>query len=185
MRPIIAFIAFIVTFVIGVTLSILYAFTAQSGRLENWHRLPSPPAEPREFVLGKFGDLYVRTADGQFYTCKDPLQEDCWILSGTPSPAESDPYLNECKDNSFHMINPPFVVIQQLEWKSCNIEGISQKIYALSDKGDIWQWNHGTLAQATIFTILLGWCISFVFGLLVASAFLLYRRRLIKIQSGP
>jgi len=121
---------------------IMYIFGRASlqGAFNQWEPLGKPPGNAVKFVAFD----YVQTASGDIYVYdyKEGCTDDCWVISITPTPDDSE-------------IRPSFRCLQRFTCTGlgqlCGFTdslrtygvGLSMTIEAIDKKGFVYSWRYG------------------------------------------
>jgi hypothetical protein len=127
--------------ILGIALGVQLGAAWNTGSLARWERLPDLPASPIQIVGGTTSLVYVKTADGQVYTCT-PAGGECWTRADAP--LDLDPIDAACAEYPlrYAMSAPPGNIIDSLQTQWCHFEAGEQTGYAILDDGTVWMWQH-------------------------------------------
>lgn len=129
------------------------------GYLNQWDKLPTPPAQIEKLVIGSHGTVYAQTETGSVYRCSSWTNE-CWVQDEIP---QNTSHLMEtitpCDFSTPEFswtTNPPGDPVLCIHGEEIHIDCFWQATYLLDENGDVWQWSKTTCANYMTLIVLGG-----------------------------
>ena len=146
---------------------ILAAWLLESGALEKWEPLGTPPGGALEFVDANSTYAYVRNQSGDLYRCPH-----CWEEAEPLEQPLVEP-TRFCPPANVRVPPDPGEVIKRLGGWECHADAITYYQYVILSDGSVWVWSLLRGSYGFLFYPLFAICGCF-FGLIPLLAFLIY-----------
>lgn len=140
----------IVATCVGGLLCTILAFAYLGGAFTSWQRLPRPPVPVAELLLVPSSDIFIRSTDGETYSCAT-WQNRCWVATSI-SDGPSLPLIQmptPCRSSTlgFRVRHADRTIRQCIEQAIFYVDGEGKSLIILDTAGDLWAWSHITTSM--------------------------------------
>jgi hypothetical protein len=142
------------------------------GKFAKWQQLPNPPQPAEAILAADTNSVYVQTASGIYYIsnvagCIDDLSP-CWLqVERVDKSRFGFPQYGEDVHSTYQIASAPIEPFEELRVSERRAETYDETYYIRGRTGDIWVWHWGSLSFYTIGLVLLVYCGSMCWGIVI------------------